>query len=414
MERSNIVFLIKYIFQMNKNIIKLFLPFTILLVVMACKNEGVKEEEIFSKDIAAIKTKYAPDKRVALFNVEAVKQNESYVLKGESNLPDAVTALKDALKAKAITFIDSIQMLPSADLESKTVGLVTISVANLRSNPKHSAELATQALLGTPVNVLKKEGGWFLIQTPDHYLAWVDDAGIVTLSSKDLSSWKALPKVIYTNITGSTYSSPDMKSQVVSDIVAGDILVILDEDNEFFKVKYPDNRIAYINKNEAQLYADWVQNTKPTAESLVTTSKKLMGLPYLWGGTSTKGVDCSGFTKTVYFLNGMVIPRDASQQVHTGELMDETKNFDKLAPGDLLFFGRKATDSTAEKVVHVGMWIGNNEFIHSSGQVRISSVDKNAPNFDPANLNRYLRSKRIVNSKNDALINLKNTPVFKD
>ncbi len=398
---------------MNKKIIKLFLPFTILLVVMACKNKDVKEEA-FSKDIAAIKTKYAPDKRVALFNVEAIKQKGNYVLKGESNLPKAVAELKDKLKSENINFIDSIQMLPSAGLDDKTVGLVTISVANLRSNPKHSAELATQALLGTPVNVLKKEGGWFLIQTPDQYLAWVDNAGIVTLSSSDLSSWKALPKVIYTNITGSTYSSPDMKSQVVSDMVAGDILVLLGEDDGFYKVMYPDNRIAYVNKNEAQLYDLWLQNTKPTAESLVATSKKLMGLPYLWGGTSAKGVDCSGFTKTVYFLNGMVIPRDASQQVNTGELMDETKNFDKLAPGDLLFFGRKATDSTAEKVVHVGMWIGNNEFIHSSGQVRISSVDKNAPNFDVDNLNRYLRSKRIVNSPNGAIINLKNKPVFKD
>ncbi len=398
---------------MNKKMIKLFLPFTVLLVVMACKNKDVKEEA-FSKDIAAIKTKYAPDKRVALFNVEAIKQKGNYVLKGESNLPKAVAELKDKLKSENINFIDSIQMLPSADLDDKTVGLVTISVANLRSNPKHSAELATQALLGTPVNVLKKEGGWFLIQTPDQYLAWVDNAGIVTLSPSDLSSWKALPKVIYTNITGSTYSSPDMKSQVVSDMVAGDILVLLGEDDGFYKVMYPDNRIAYVNKNEAQLYDLWLQNTKPTAESLVATSKKLMGLPYLWGGTSAKGVDCSGFTKTVYFLNGMVIPRDASQQVNTGELMDETKNFDKLAPGDLLFFGRKATDSTAEKVVHVGMWIGNNEFIHSSGQVRISSVDKNAPNFDIDNLNRYLRSKRIVNSPNGAIINLKNKPVFKD
>lgn len=80
----------------------------------------------------------------------------------------------------------------------------------------------------------------------------------------------------------------------------------------------------------------------------------------------------------------------------------------------MLFFGRKATDSTAEKVVHVGMWIGNNEFIHSSNMVRISSMDPNAPNFDPWNRDRYLRSKRILKEEEEGLINLANTPVFKD
>ena len=144
----------------------------------------------------------------------------------------------------------------------------------------------------------------------------------------------------------------------------------------------------------------------------MATSKRLMGLPYLWGGTSTKGVDCSGFTKTIYFLNGIVIPRDASQQIHTGEQIDEDQNFENLMPGDLLFFGSKATDTSSERVVHVGMWIGNNEFIHSAGRVKINSVDKDAHNYDAYNLNRYLRTKRPLNGSKEGLINLKNTPLL--
>jgi len=131
----------------------------------------------------------------------------------------------------------------------------------------------------------------------------------------------------------------------------------------------------------------------------------------LWGGTSTKGVDCSGFTKTIYYMNGMVIPRDASQQVHAGKPIDSIADFSKLDKGDLLFFGIKATDSTAEKVVHVGMWIGDNQFIHSSNMVRVSSVDKNASNYDEYNVSRYLRTKRLL-KENDPL--LKNLRVFKD
>ena len=379
----------------------------------ACKQDTITENKAL-EEIAAVQTQFVPDKRVALFAVDAIANGENYVLKGESNLPEAIAALKANLAAKDIAYIDSITVLPAANLEGKTEGLITISVANLRSNPKHSAELATQATLGTPVHVLKEEDSWYLIQTPDGYLAWVDDGGIVSLTTSEMNAWKAVPKLIYTKITGNSYTETDTNSQVVSDLVAGAIFELVTEENNFYKVKYPDGRMAFVAKSEASLYQDWLAKVNPSQENLVATSKQLMGLPYLWGGTSSKGVDCSGFTKTIYFLNGMVIPRDASQQVHTGEQIDDVKDFSQLLPGDLLFFGKQATDSTAERVIHVGMWIGNNEFIHSAGRVKINSMDANAPNFDAYNHNRYLRSKRLVTDKKDGLINLTKTPVFND
>ena len=143
---------------------------------------------------------------------------------------------------------------------------------------------------------------------------------------------------------------------------------------------------------------------KATQESLVATGKELMGVPYLWGGTSTKGVDCSGFTKTIYLMNGDIIPRDASQQITAGENVDLTKNFENLEPGDLLFFGVPATADKPQRVVHVGMWIGNNEYIHSSSRVQINSVDPNAENFSEYNLNRYLESRRYLTSRTDNML----------
>ena len=110
----------------------------------------------------------------------------------------------------------------------------------------------------------------------------------------------------------------------------------------------------------------------------------------------------------------MVIPRDASQQVHSGKEVDSVKNFENLQKGDLLFFGRQATDSTRERVIHVGMWIGNNEFIHSSGRVHISSMDANAENYDDYNRNRYLRSNRYLADNKEGVIELAKTPLFKD
>ncbi|MBU2995889.1 C40 family peptidase [Cellulophaga baltica] len=396
---------------MVKHLTKIFSIHTILLIVISCsytpKNNAVLIDEIIN-----IKSEFAPDKRVALFNIEATKSGDLYILRGESNLPDAVDKLKKDLEKQNINFIDSVQILPSNKLNGATKGLISNSVSNLRSNPKHSAELGTQATLGTPVNVLKQDGEWYLIQTPDMYLSWVDHGGITLLTTDEFTIWKDAKKIIYTNVSGSSYATATEDAQIVSDLVAGDVLELISEDEDFYEVKYPDARTAFVNKSEAIDYSKWLQLVNPSAENLIATSKKLMGLPYLWGGTSTKGVDCSGFTKTIYFLNGFVIPRDASQQVHTGELIDDDKDFSKLKPGDLLFFGTPATPLKKERVVHVGMWIGNNEFIHSSGKVRISSVDKNAPNFDTENLNRYLRTKRLINTTDNAILNLKETAVF--
>lgn len=394
---------------MVQKIAKFGFSLLILGGMLSCTKK-VENKDYLTDEIDAVKTQFAPDKRVALFDVSAEKSGTSYVLRGESNLPDAVAMLKNNLEDANIEYVDSIQLLPASDLADKTRGLVTISVANLRSEPKHSAELATQATLGTPVKILKKDGTWSLIQTPDLYLSWVDNGGVEFITEDEFEQWKKEPKLMYTNISGNSYSEPNTESQVVSDIVAGGILQILGEENGFYKVSYPDQRIAFINKNEAEIYESWASHTDPSQENLVATSKRLMGLPYLWGGTSPKGVDCSGFTKTIYFLNGIVIPRDASQQIHTGEQVDDDKSFENLMPGDLLFFGTKATDSAIERVVHVGMWIGNNEFIHSAGRVKINSVDKEAQNYDAYNVDRYLRTKRPLNGTKEGLINLKNKP----
>lgn len=379
----------------------------------ACE-DGKNEVNQLQKEINAITSEFAPDKRVALFTINAKKYNDKYILKGESNLPHAIDALKAKLTAENLHFIDSIRLLPADDLLGKTQGVIKISVANLRTQPKHAAEMATQATLGTPVKVYKKSENWYLVQTPDHYISWIDSGGVELMDTIAAKHWKSVDKIIFTKTYGHTYSNADNKSQVVSDIVAGAILEHVDDNMGFFEVAYPDGRIAYIDKTEAEVYDQWLQDLHPTTASLVATSKTLMGVPYLWGGTSTKGVDCSGFTKTIYFLNGMVIPRDASQQVHTGKPIDSTRHFKDLTEGDLLFFGRKATDSTPEKVVHVGMWIGNNQFIHASEMVRISSMDSEAPNFDAYNLNRYLCSKRVLKEGIEGVIDLTNTPVFKD
>lgn len=383
-----------------------------LLALSSCKQEEPTEPNKVDEIITSIKETYAPDKRIAVFDIQSDESATGYVIKGKTNLPEALEAFKNELESGQIKYVDSIEMLPSENLEGKVHGVIVNSVANLRSNPSHSSELVTQATLGMPLNVYQKDGGWYQIQTPDNYLGWVDGGGLQLMDQTEFNTWKLSDKLLFTKIYGNAYAETNTSSQVVSDLVAGSVLNLISEKDAFYEVQYPDGRSGFVQKSEAMPFQDWKSALNFTEEGLVETSKTMLGVPYLWGGTSIKGVDCSGFTKTIYFMNGMIIPRDASQQVHEGTLVDDSKAWDQLIPGDLLFFGRKATDSSSERVVHVGMWIGNNEFIHSSGKVRISSVDPEADNFDEFNYDRYLRTKRILNETDEGLIYLTKSDIF--
>ncbi|MEJ8804048.1 C40 family peptidase [Pontibacter sp. H249] len=342
--------------------------------------------------VEEVRKQFAPDKRTVLFDVKA---KENGVLVGETIVPEAKAALLSKLNAAGLSYTDSIQVLPEAQLEGKNYAVVTLSVANLRSQPKHPAELATQAMMGTPLKVWKAQDGWYLVQTPDHYLAWVDRAGVKLMTKAEIDAWQKGEKLIYTNPYGFAFDSKDKQGATVSDLVYGDVMVVKGKSKDFYEVSFPDGRSGFIATSEAAPYKEWITSRQPNEKNLVATSKRLMGLPYLWGGTSFKGVDCSGFTKTVYFMNGIVLPRDASQQVNVGELIDTDKNWDNLKPGDLLFFGVPAKDGKPERIVHVGMWIGGDkEFIHSAGRVKISSMNPSSPNWDEFENNRYLRTKR--------------------
>lgn len=355
-----------------------------------------------NKLIDEVKNEFAPDKRVAVFQIDISTDSGKIILNGETNLIKAKEKLINGLNSLHSEYVDKIAILPSPDLEDKIYGLVNLSVANIRTQPDHPEELSTQALLGTPVKILKKDSGFYLVQTPDEYISWVDDAGITPITKLQLTDWVNSQKIIYLKEYGFSYLSADNSSDRISDLTAGNILVKLGEENNFIKVKYPDDRIAFTEKEYCKTYNDWLTETKPTGSDIVSTARKFMGVPYLWGGTSAKGMDCSGFTKTVYYLNGIVLSRDASQQVNTGVLIDTQNGFENLVAGDLLFFGSRETETKKEKITHVGIYIGNYEFIHAAGRVKINSFNKDADNFSNYRYNGFIRAKRILGTVDEA------------
>lgn len=372
----------------------------ILLAVWSCGPQQQLGE--VQGVVDAFKHEYAPDGRTAIFDIE-VSYSDGYLLSGETDLKDAKSALLSELEAQGYVVYDHIILLPGSDVGEKMFGVVNVSVANLRGAPRHSAELVTQALLGMPLSILKKEGGWLLVQTPEKYIAWTNSGSVQVMNQHEYTFWKDSKKLIYHETYG---FAENTDGERVSDLVAGSILRYHDRTDNYWSVIYPDGRTGRIKSNEAVDLPTWSADIQLSDNSIINASRQLIGIPYLWGGTSTKGLDCSGFTKTVYLLHGLVLPRDASQQVHSGVLVDSLKNFSALEVGDLLFFGRINEDQS-EKVVHVGLWIGNNQFIHASGDVHISSVDSLDEHFDAYNYNRYLRTKRITDGQDKTILAIK-------
>jgi len=357
---------------------------------------------------------YIPDKRVKVYDIEADTSQKQPTLTGITSDTMAYKELtRLAIETYGSSLINKVNLLPSKDLGDKTYGIINLSVADIREEAKFTAGMATQAILGTPIRILQKDG-WYRIQTPDGYIGWSQYFNFHPMTKEEFNSWIAAKKIIFTDYFGFAYTQPDIHSQTVSDLVNSNILRYEGEQGDFYKVAYPDGRIAYILKSQSQLYDKWYSSIQLTKESIVKTAFTMMGIPYVWGGTSVKGMDCSGFTKQVLFMHGVILTRDASQQVNTGKPVDISKGYNNLQTGDLMFFGKKDEKSKKERIRHVGFYIGNNEFIHASGYIRIGSLDPKKDNYDETNTKEFIRASRVTDAiDTEGIWSISNNPFYK-
>lgn len=277
-------------------------------------------------------------------------------------------------------------------LESRPAALITLSVANLRKEPDHRSELVTQAVMGTPVAILREKNGWLYIQTPDRYTGWTEASSLKRYDVAAMEAWKTAGRVIYTAPTG-WITGNDGKA-VVSDITGGAIVVKTGQEGGLASVLLPDGRKGYVEASLLAGFDDFRKQGPPAADALIRTALEYMGIPYLWGGSSPKAADCSGFMQSVFFRNGMLLLRDASQQATLGTRVETRNGLNLLQPGDLLFFGNPAT----QHVTHVALYLGNLDYIHASGCVHIASLDPANENYNEDRRNALLFAGRLTDS----------------
>lgn len=259
--------------------------------------------------------------------------------------------------------------------------LVNVAAACLRTEPAHASQLETQASYGTPAKVLDKRGEWYKLELPDGYKAWMIGTSLIEQTQEQMNQWKKSPRLIVTQSRpAAAYSDSANISDgnIAFDVVIGSIFSGAKTPGaKFTMVTLPDGRYGYIKSDFVDDFAQWSQK-KPEIDTIMNTARSMMGVTYLWGGTTPKAIDCSGFTKVCYAAAGMILPRNASQQALIGETLD-ISNPDAYRQGDLLFFGT----GNGTNVTHVGLYDGFTRFIHASGRVFESSFSPSHPKYLP-------------------------------
>lgn len=291
---------------------------------------------------------------------------------------------------------DAPAMAPMQDLGEDAWGLGCVSVANAREQPSHKSEMATQILMGGVLRLRKQAGHWFQVETDDGYQAWLEAESFYPGRKADIESWEASPLLIVTTFEDCVREQPRSEAQVVSDVVIGCQLRKIGEDGDWFRVELPDHRAGFLPKTAATDYTRWRQTRQATPAQIERTAKLLLGRPYLWGANTPRGLDCSGLTKLVFFLNGVALKRNASQQAQQGGDVPLDADLSRLRKGDLLFFGHRARGGRPERVTHVGIYLGDKLFIQSSQRVRISSLDPASPICDSRRSRTLLKAKRVL------------------
>lgn len=247
---------------------------------------------------------------------------------------------------------------------------VVVPVLNMYSSASIDADVVSQAIYATTVNVVDEQEGWAKIRTPDDYTGWVESASLVTLpratpyaSGKDVIVVQSLFAHVYRE-PSVTKHAPLVTVPFETRLEVGGTA----EADGWHAVRLPDGRTAFVQKGDVA-----APGATLSIEQVIALSRRFLGVPYTWGGTSSYGYDCSGFMQMLMRQRGYSIPRDAGPQSKwSGSAPIERPG---LKPGDLLYFG-----SSPERVTHTGMYIGDGKFInattYTTPMVRIDDLNE--------------------------------------
>jgi len=233
-------------------------------------------------------------------------------------------------------------------------GIIKLSLVPLRVSDSETSEMTSQLLFGEEVKIIEVKDRWYKVQNlMDNYYGWVDRKMIHILSTEDEAKTSTVRKYyVSVPLLECTKAISNEKMLLAGGSVLHNLL-----DGKF---KIGDEEF-YVNISTSE------DSTENSGQLIVELAKQYLNSPYLWGGKSVMGIDCSGLVQVVFSMVGKMLPRDASQQVDTGIVVDFLS---EVQAGDLAFF-----ENPEGKIIHVGILINRHQIIHASGWVKIENYD---------------------------------------
>ena len=250
-------------------------------------------------------------------------------------------------------------------------GICRVSVAPMRSEPSNKAENASQLLFGDYVAVLQKTDDWWHVKSAfDSYEGWIDFRQITLINEQEFLAAQ-----------GSLHLVPAEALNILTDSKGNNLYLS------------PGSNLPKFKDGTCQLGVDIYTTSilpvipqRSNHDALISTASFFLNTPYLWGGRTFFGIDCSGFVQNVFKLNGIALKRDAWQQAEQGKVVDFLQ---EVVPGDVAFF-----DNDAGRITHVGIMLSSSEIIHASAKVKIDPIDNQG--IYNAELGKYTHKLRII------------------
>jgi len=332
-------------------------------------SHGLPDSQALAAAIEDLRRAHVADSRLAVWDVGIEEDEGRLRVTGWTTIEPAIPALREAAAGAGATA--EVAALPDPALGAEVAGVAHRSLAHLRREPRHASELVSQLLLGEEVVCLRAREEWLQVQAGDGYTGWVHRGSLVrSAPARGLAAFRARLAAgrppegawIVTARAPVARERPGGDAPVAADLVRGARVRVVEEALEALRVGLPDGVEGWIPRDAAVPWERLADRFPPTGERVLDHVGEYLGVPYLWGGTSEKGFDCSGLIQRVYALHGVRLPRDSDQQSAVGTLVEPGDDWSGVADGDLAFF----CETPGGRSTHVGILARGGRLFHCS------------------------------------------------